>query len=127
LRSSLIAPSDVESAGYSRHFKFLRRKQVKYPVAVAEQQRIAAFLDQADALRRMRRTAIEKLQSLQLSLFYEAFGDPATNPKRLPMGTIGDLAESTQYGTSSRANGAGALPILRMGNINMKEIGISPT
>ncbi len=45
------------------------------------------------------------------------FGDPATNPKGWPIGTIDDLTASTQYGTSGKAGEAGTFPILRMGNI----------
>lgn len=33
------------------------------------------------------------------------------------MGTIGDMAEDVQYGTSSKAGERGAWPIPRMGNI----------
>jgi type I restriction enzyme S subunit len=84
---------------------------------LAEQRRLAAILDQADALRRARRRAIERLNDLGQAVFYEMFGDPATNPKGWPIGVIGDLAESTQYGTSSRAGSEGEFPILRMNNL----------
>jgi type I restriction enzyme S subunit len=47
---------------------------------VAEQRRIAAILDKADALRAKRREAIAKLQSV----FLDMFGDPVTNPKGWP-------------------------------------------
>ncbi|HML94733.1 MAG TPA: restriction endonuclease subunit S [Thermodesulfobacteriota bacterium] len=82
-----------------------------------EQMRIAAILDQADKLRRLRQSSIDRLNELGQAIFYEMFGDPATNPMGWPMGTIGDLTESTQYGTSSKAGNEGSIPILRMGNI----------
>src|SRR5579862_1358609 len=58
---------------------------------LAEQQRIAAILDKADALRRKRREAIAKLDVMLQSVFLEMFGDTESNPKNWPMLTIGDL------------------------------------
>lgn len=84
-----------------------------------EQQRIAAILDKADALRRKRKRAIERLDSLTQSIFLEMFGDPAANSKGFKRGKIGDLLADTQYGTSAKAGREGGYPILRMGNITV--------
>ncbi|CDS51133.1 Type I restriction-modification system, specificity subunit S [Polaromonas sp. CG9_12] len=43
---------------------------------IADQRRIAAILDQADALRAKRREALAQLDSLTQSIFIEMFGDP---------------------------------------------------
>ncbi|MBZ0261077.1 MAG: restriction endonuclease subunit S [Hyphomicrobiales bacterium] len=85
-----------------------------------EQKRIAAILDKADTLRRKRRETVERLEELRRSVFDEIFGDPATNPKQWPNGTVADVTESTQYGTSAKAGDAGEFPILRMGNITYR-------
>nr|WP_241752844.1 restriction endonuclease subunit S [Brevibacillus agri] len=46
------------------------------------------------------------------------FGDPATNQKGYPKGTIKDLIIEANYGTSKKANeGTGQFPYLRMNNI----------
>lgn len=47
---------------------------------LAEQKRIAAILDAADALRARRREALAQLDSLLQATFLEMFGDPVTNP-----------------------------------------------
>lgn len=49
-----------------------------------EQRRIAAILDQADALRTQRREALALLDSLTQSIFIEMFGDPVRNSKCWP-------------------------------------------
>lgn len=50
-------------------------------IPLPEQQRIAAILDRADALRRLRRRSLTKLTDLERALFLDMFGDPAANPK----------------------------------------------
>lgn len=83
-----------------------------------EQRRIAEILDQADALRRLRARALDKLNTLGQAIFHEMFGDPATNPKGWPIGAIGDLLAEVKYGSSGKANSEGrGLPMLRMGNL----------
>ena len=71
---------DIPNAGYDRHFKYLKRTEVVLQ-PLPEQQRIAAILDQTDALRAKRREALEQLDSLTQSIFIEMFGNPVTNPK----------------------------------------------
>ncbi|HYF62417.1 MAG TPA: restriction endonuclease subunit S [Herpetosiphonaceae bacterium] len=48
---------------------------------LAEQQRIAAILDCAAALRAKRRATLAKLDELLQATFIEMFGEPVTNPK----------------------------------------------
>ena len=47
---------------------------------IDEQRRIAAILDQADAIRRKRQKAIALTDELLRSTFLEMFGDPVINP-----------------------------------------------
>jgi type I restriction enzyme S subunit len=82
-----------------------------------EQRRIAAILDQAEALRTKRRAALAKLDILAQSIFIEMFGDPAENPKKWPIRAISDLLDSASYGTSEKSMAEGEFPVLRMNNI----------
>lgn len=83
-----------------------------------EQKRIAAILDKADSLRRKNQQAIQLADKFLRAVFLDMFGDPVTNPKSFPVGTIRDLIESANYGTSAKASESdGEFPILRMGNI----------
>lgn len=58
-----------------------------------EQKRIAAILDQADALRAKRRAALAKLDELTKSIFLDMFGDPVVNPKGWPIVAVADICE----------------------------------
>jgi len=65
---------------------------------INEQERIAAILDQADSLRRLRQRAIDRLNSLGQAIFYEMFGDPGKNHHAHKMGLLGDVIHSASDG-----------------------------
>lgn len=69
------------------------------PSSTKEQQRIAAILDKADAIRRKRHSTLEGLADLDSSTFLDLFGDPATNPKEWPMKPIGEFLSKGRSGT----------------------------
>lgn len=79
--------------------KIIKESLIPLPADIDEQKRIAAILDQADSLRRARRHAIEKLNTLSQSIFYEMFGDPVTNPKGWDKRKLGDICH---VGSSKR-------------------------
>lgn len=110
----------LPDAGYSRHFKFLKDLIVPLP-PLTEQRRIAGILDKADVLRSKRSDAIAKLDQLLKSVFFDMFGDPATNPKGLEMVSLGDLGEWSSGGTPSRSdadNFEGDIPWYTSGELN---------
>lgn len=87
-----------KDAGYSRHFKFVKRLKIPLP-PLKEQKRIAAILDKADALRRKRQQAIDLTDQLLRSIFLEMFGDPVTNPKGWDTSKLSDVAKFISGGT----------------------------
>ncbi|MBB4817620.1 type I restriction enzyme S subunit [Pseudomonas alcaligenes] len=58
---------------------------------LAEQKRIAAILDKADALRAKRRKALEQLDALAQAIFIEMFGEPSSESERWPVIRFGEL------------------------------------
>lgn len=78
-------------------------KAVKIPLPpLDEQRRITAILDKADLLRQKRRLALQKLDLLTNSIFFEFFGRPASNPRRLKTVRLGEIAQFVGGGTPSR-------------------------
>lgn len=83
-----------------------------------EQRRIVDLLSRAEGIVRLRREAEKKAAELIPALFHDMFGDPVTNPKGWPMATIGDILDSADYGSSTKASAdAAGLPLIRMGNV----------
>lgn len=79
-----------------------------------EQRRIAAILNQSEALRAKRREALAQLDELQQAIFIEMFGDPTTNPKGWQVVKLG--SHTTKMGSGSTPTG---------GDAAYKESGIS--
>ena len=71
-----------------------------------DQHRIAAILDQADALRAKRREALAQLDCLTQSIFMEMFGDPVANSKEWMTHKLGDLV--SKLGSGSTPTGGDA-------------------
>jgi type I restriction enzyme S subunit len=60
---------------------------------LAEQRRIAAILDKADAIRRKRKQAIQYTEELLRATFLDMFGDPVTNPKGWETKSLESISE----------------------------------
>ena len=83
-----------------------------------EQRRLAAILDKADAIRRKRREALKFADEFLRAAFLHLFGDPVSNSKGLPRGTIRDLVSEVRYGSAAKADESeGRYPMLRMNNL----------
>ncbi|GCN00219.1 restriction endonuclease subunit S [Escherichia coli] len=102
-----------------KHLSVKKIQDIKIRLpSLKEQKRIATILDKADAIRQKREQAIKLADDFLRAKFLEMFGTPANNIHRFPKGTIRDLVDSVNYGTSAKASiDSGEYPILRMGNI----------
>lgn len=86
--------------------------------SVSEQKRIAAILDQADALRQSRQKSLELLDEQKLSVFMEMFGNPLQENEHesKPLGKCVKLINGRAYKKSEeREEGT---PVLRIQNLN---------
>jgi len=86
-----------------------------------EQRRIAAILDNADALRRKRKRALDLLDGLTQSIFLEMFGDPAKNTHGLQSIRLGEIGNWRSGGTPPREETkyfAGNIPWFSSGELN---------
>jgi len=111
-----------DDAGYSRHFKFLKRLQIPLP-PLEEQKRIAAILDQANAVRLKRQQTIQLGEQFLRSVFLDMFGDPITNPKGLPTSSLIEVSKKVTDGThQSPVWSETGIPFLFISNIVNNEI-----
>ncbi|WP_454129284.1 restriction endonuclease subunit S [Microbacterium aurum] len=106
----------LQSRGRGATFLELSKSEVErvsLPLPpLPEQRRIAAILDEADALRALNQRQSEAIDSLVAAAFESVLTHSSGS-----LTTIAALVESSQYGTSAKAGPTGTYPILRMGNI----------
>lgn len=107
------------SAGQRRVPKaFVEELEIPLP-PLSEQKRIAGILDQAEALRRLRARALEKLNTLGQAIFQEMFGDPKTEPNKWPTVSFSDACtdETSKSPKVQRGNYAteGPVPVVDQG------------
>ena len=77
--------------------KWLGDFEIPLP-ALATQQRIAAILDQADAIIQNNRAIVQKYDALTQSLFLDMFGDPVKNEKGWEKDILGNHCSKIQIG-----------------------------
>ena len=95
--------SQTSSGTTSPGVNSTKLKDLSIPVPpLPIQRRIAAVLDKADALRRKRRRALDKLDELLQAVFLDMFGDPVTNPKEWPTLQLCDCIEEITAGWSAK-------------------------
>lgn len=86
-----------------------------------EQKRIAGILDQADALRRLRARALDKLNTLGQAIFHEMFGDLRANDKGweegLTLGELAGVASGITKGRKTKTNALREVPYLAVSNV----------
>ena len=115
----------IPSAGYSRHFRFLKDLRIPLP-SLSEQQRIADILDKADALRAQRRAALAELDTLTQSIFLTLFGDLVTNSKGWPetktLGDVADIASGITKGRLLKGQATREVAYLAVSNVQDKAL-----
>ncbi|MGW5903100.1 restriction endonuclease subunit S [Streptomyces althioticus] len=106
-----LSSVNIPSAGYSRHFKFLKDITVVKP-PLREQRRIASVLDQVDILRAKRRKAIALLEDLAQSMFLNMFGEStcSTEWPRMLISDIGEVVTGSTPETSNASYFDGPIP-----------------
>jgi type I restriction enzyme, S subunit len=77
----------------------ISRVEIPLP-PIDQQKRIAAILDKAEELRRLRRQSIEQLDILSRSIFIEMFGNPVTNEKGWKFTKVSNFVAGFETGKS---------------------------
>ncbi|WP_104111188.1 restriction endonuclease subunit S [Arthrobacter sp. N199823] len=111
---------DIPSAGYSRHFKFLKSVRIPLPPP-PEQRRIAAILDKAAHLRTQRREALAHLDALAQSIFHSMFADGS-----FPITTVSDVGR-VQLGRQRAPkyqSGKYTTPYMRVANVRLNSLAL---
>ncbi|RMT66835.1 hypothetical protein ALP29_00111 [Pseudomonas syringae pv. avii] len=113
-----LSSLNIESAGYSRHFKFLKENVVPVP-PLSEQKRITTILDKANAIRRKRQQAIQLADDFLRAVFLDMFGDPVTNPKRWETFALRELIHlQGGFAFKSEDFSDTGIPVVKIGNAN---------
>lgn len=89
----LVGGANRAAMGATLNKAKLQQLMIPLP-PMEEQRRIAAILDQADALRAKRREALAHLDDLTQSIFLDMFGDPVTNTREWRVMAFGDVCQT---------------------------------
>jgi type I restriction enzyme S subunit len=95
--------------------------------SLPEQRRIAAILDQADALRAKRREALAQLDSLAQSIFNEMFGELSTNSKGWKTCKVGDISDCIVPGRDKPKSFSGSIPWVTTADLQHLELTLGST
>lgn len=100
---------DIPSAGYSRHFRFLKESEIPLP-NLDEQKRIAAILDKADRLRRQRRFAQTLSDSFLQSVFIKMFSRQNSRERKMLYEVCSEIFDCKHYTPSYAKKG---IPLIK--------------
>lgn len=95
--------SNIPSNGYSRHFKFLKEIEIKYPKDKSIQQTIASELAVIQTMIDGYKAQLADLDTLAQSIFLDMFGDPVTNQKGWELHSIASFGKIVTGNTPSKS------------------------
>jgi len=109
--------------GIIKYIKLGNLTEAKIPIPpLAEQKRIAAILDAADALRAKRRETLAQLDLLIQSIFHEMFIDPLMNSD-IPSATISTIVyKFIDYRGKSPEKSTKGIPLITAKIVKEKEV-----
>jgi len=100
---------------------FLETLEIPLPL-LEEQKRIAAILDQADALRRLRARALDRLNGLRQAIFHELFSGL---DERSPLVTLGSVSRKITDGTHQSPEWAETgVPFIFVSNVRNQTVSL---
>lgn len=101
------------------NIKWSSYSNLKVPLPeIAVQKMIVRILDMAYTLNQKDKEISESYDQLSLSLFYDMFGDPFSNPKKWPRTTLGEVCLSVKDGPHvSPKYSASGIPFISVNNI----------
>ncbi|MFF5110444.1 restriction endonuclease subunit S [Streptosporangium sp. NPDC000509] len=116
-----LSSLDIPSAGYSRHYKFLKDTQIIRP-SIGMQRRIAEVLDHVDVLCTKRRKAIALLDDIIRSIFLDMFGTPTSNVHGMQVIPLGKMIKvrSGSFLPASAMQQDGNYPVFGGNGVNGK-------
>jgi type I restriction enzyme, S subunit len=104
-----------------KHLSVKALNDIQIPLPpLAEQKRIAAVLDAADALRAKRRESLAQLDTLLESTFLDMFGDPVTNPMGWKVVKFEGVGESRLGKMLDKGKQAGDCMFPYLANLNVQ-------
>lgn len=119
---------NLKEAGYSRHFKFLKRVRIPIPEKegrpnLDEQIRIAHVLSKVEWVIAQRKQHLQQLDDLLKSIFLEMFGDPVRNEKgwnKKPLEQLGNLDRGVSKHRPRNAPEllGGRYPLIQTGDVS---------
>ena len=94
--------------------------QIEIPLpSIATEQRIAAILDQSDAIVQNNRAIVQKYDALTQSLFLEMFGDPVKNEKGWEKNNCRNILKVIGGGVFKSSDYVkNGIPLIRIGSVN---------
>ncbi|MBD8736869.1 restriction endonuclease subunit S [Sphingomonas sp. CFBP 13706] len=95
---------------------------------LADQRRIAAILDKADAIRARRRVGLADADALARATFLNLFGDPVSNPMAWPemrLDEIADVRSGITKGRKPSSAPARPVPYMRVANVQDSHLDLS--
>ena len=116
----MLRKLNLPSAGYSRHYKFLKEKSLVIP-PLETQQKIVSILEKAEQLKEKRKKSIEVLDEYLKSVFSEMF-----LKKKFEIKKLSEICDTSSGGTPSRGKKEywenGVIPWIKSGDLNKDQV-----